>query len=72
MPLFLTLRDAEGRGLATAMLPPIGSGDTDGFRPIVVGPENADPYLGHEAAIRCLADHYGLTLERSRCYPYAR
>jgi len=71
MPLFLTLRDDEGAALVTAMLPP-GGQETRSFRPIVVGPENADPYLEHGDAIRTLGEHYGLTLERTRCYPYGR
>ena len=36
MPIFVTLRDREGAGLATAMLPPAGEDETS-FRPIVVG-----------------------------------
>jgi hypothetical protein len=71
MPLFLTLRDDEGAGLVTAMLPPRGTEDT-GFRPIIVGVGNGDPYAEYEDAIQALARHFGLTLERSRCYPYAR
>jgi hypothetical protein len=71
MPVFLTLRDGEGTVLATAMLPP-GGRDERGFRPIVVGPGNGDPYPDHGAAIKTLADHFGLTLERERCYPYRR
>ena len=71
MPLFLTLRDDEGNALATAMLPP-GGRDDRGFRPIIVGPGNADPYPEHADAIRALAQHFGLTLERARCYPYRR
>ena len=43
MPLFLTLRDGDGNPLATAMLPPSGRDDRS-FRPIIVGPDNADPY----------------------------
>ncbi len=43
MPFFLTLRDAEGNGLATAMLPPGGSEDSK-FDIIVVGEKNSDPY----------------------------
>src|SRR3954471_4644997 len=39
MPLFLTLRDAEGKILVTAMLPPEGRRDPS-FRIIIVGPEN--------------------------------
>ncbi len=74
MPRFLTLRDAEGEGLATAMLPPLGEAATAGeaFRPIVVGPENADPYPVQAAAIRALGAHVGLPLERAHCYPYRR
>ncbi|MDA1044932.1 MAG: hypothetical protein O3C57_06885, partial [Verrucomicrobia bacterium] len=41
MPLFLTLRDSEGSGLATAMLPPDGVPD-GGFRKIVVSVGNSD------------------------------
>ena len=69
MPLFLTLRDAEGQALATAMLPPDGRPEP-GFRIIIVGPENRDPYLEHGEAIRTLGEHFGLTLDRVHCYPY--
>ncbi|SCY90547.1 hypothetical protein SAMN02927923_02820 [Microvirga guangxiensis] len=69
MPLFLTLRDAEGNALATAMLPPGGKPDP-AFRIIIVGPENRDPYPEHEGAIEALGAHFGLTLDRARCYPY--
>ena len=71
MPLFLTLRDGEGTALATAMLPPLGKPDPS-FRIIIVGPGNRDPYRDHAAAIEALARHYGMPLERARCYPYAR
>jgi len=71
MPIFLTLRDEEGNPLATAMLPP-GGQDDQGFRPIVVGPGNADPYPEQGDAIRALGQHYGIALERARCYPYRR
>src|SRR5437667_8516178 len=71
MPLFLTLRDDEGNPLATAMLPP-GGRDDRSFRPIIVGPGNADPYPDQGDAIRALAQHYGMTLDRARCYPYRR
>ncbi len=71
MPLFLTLRDEDGVGRATAMLPAGGRPDR-GFAPILVGPANADPYPRHGPAIRALADHFGLTLDRARCYPYRR
>jgi hypothetical protein len=69
MPRFLTLRDMDGRGLATAMLPPAGK-DGAGFRIIIVGPRNADPYPEQGDAIAALGTHAGLTLERSRCFPY--
>lgn len=69
MPLFLTLRDAEGSGLATAMLPPTGRKDPS-FKMIVVGPENRDPYTDCGEAIRKLGEHFGLSLDRDRCYPY--
>ncbi len=71
MPLFLTLRDGEGNALATAMLPP-GGRDDRGFRPIIVGPNNIDPYEEEGDAIAALADHFGMVLERARCYPYRR
>jgi hypothetical protein len=71
MPLFLTLRDDEGNPLATAMLPP-GGRDDRSFRPIIVGPGNADPYPEEGEAIRALGEHYGIVLERARCYPYRR
>jgi hypothetical protein len=71
MPLFLTLRDGEGNPLATAMLPPGGKDDRS-FRPIIVGPGNADPYPEEGDAIRAIAEQYGMTLERARCYPYRR
>ncbi len=72
MPLFLTLRDEEGTALVTAMLPPRarGSGSSGGC--IIVGPGNSDPYPEHGDAIKALADHYRVTLDRSSCYPYRR
>jgi hypothetical protein len=69
MPLFLTLRDAGGDGLVTAMLPPGGQDDPT-FRIIIVGPSNADPYPDHQAAIDALGAHFGLSLDRANCYPY--
>jgi hypothetical protein len=71
MPIFLTLRDNEGTALATAMLPPLGQ-DAKSFKPIIVGPENTDPFVEHGDAIRKLGEHYGLTLDPARCYPYRR
>ncbi len=71
MALFLTLRDAQGGGLATAMLPPGGKDDPE-FRIVIVGPSNRDPYPDHAAAIRSLGAHFGLSLDRERCFPYSR
>ncbi|MFN3889673.1 MAG: hypothetical protein ACK4MV_04680 [Beijerinckiaceae bacterium] len=71
MAVFATLRDADGAGLATAMLPPPARAG-DGFTPIVVGPANADPYPQHGDAISVLAEHFGCALDRDRCYPYRR
>ena len=71
MPLFLTLRDSDGRGLATAMLPPRGHEDTS-FRIIIVGPANADPYPTENEAIAALGQHFGLALPREHCFPYGR
>ena len=71
MPLFLTLRDSDGKALATAMLPPGGVADP-GFRSIVVGHANTDPYPQHADAIEALGAHFGLQLDRRRCYPYQR
>jgi len=53
------------------MLPPRGI-DASGFRPIIVGAGNADPYPRQGDAIEALARHLGLTLDRDRCFPYRR
>ena len=71
MPIFLTLRDGEGKALVTAMLPPAGQ-DAQSFRPIIVGYGNSDPFPEHGEAIAKLAAHYSLTLDPVRCYPYRR
>ena len=71
MPLFLTLRDQDGKAHVTAMLPAGGKADAGG-RFIIVGAGNADPYPGEGDAIKALGNHFGLTLERERCYPYQR
>lgn len=71
MPVFLTLRDGEGNALVTAMLPLAGR-DSLVMRPIIVGHGNSDPYPEHGEAIRALGRHFGLTLDRTRCYPYHR
>jgi hypothetical protein len=70
-PLFLTLRDQDGNAHVTAMLPPGGKAEP-GSRSIIVGPGNGDPYPTEGDAIKALGDHFGLTLERERCYPYQR
>jgi hypothetical protein len=71
MPAFLTLRDDEGGALATAMLPRAQQ-DGRAVNPIVVGPENGDPYPDHADAIEALGRHVGVRLDRARCYPYRR
>jgi hypothetical protein len=71
MPVFLTLRDGEGKALVTAMLPPLGQ-DEKNFKPIIVGCENSDPYPEFGEAIGKLAEHFGLTLDPARCFPYRR
>jgi hypothetical protein len=73
MPLFMTLRDQDGNAHVTAMLPPDGKAAPGArFIIVIVGPGNADPYPGEGDAIKALGDHFGLTLERERCYPYQR
>ena len=69
MPLFLTLRNADGAALVTAMLPPGGRDDAS-FRIIIVGAGNSDPYPDHQAAIDALGAQFGLALDRERCFPY--
>ncbi len=71
MPLFLTLRNSNGDAHITAMLPPEGQMDAP-FGAIIVGKSNSDPYPDHAAAIAALGTHFGLTLDRASCYPYAR
>jgi hypothetical protein len=53
------------------MLPQAGR-DRLASNPIIVGPGNSDPYPEHGDAIRALGSHFGLTLDRARCYPYRR
>lgn len=71
MPMFLTLRDNEGKALATAMLPPAGA-PAKGFRAIIVGHSNSDPYPEFGDRIAALSRHLGIPLDRERCYPYQR
>jgi hypothetical protein len=71
MPVFLTLRDQDGNGLATAMLPPAGE-DVRSVRPVIVGVGNSDPFPQHGEAIRVLGEHFERILDRVWCYPYRR
>lgn len=71
MPMFVTLRDSDGKAHVTGMLPPSGK-PQPGFRAIIVGPSNSDPYPASAKAIAALARHLGLPLEREDCYPYRR
>jgi hypothetical protein len=71
MSVFLTLRDQEGNGLATAMLPPPGQ-DARAVRPVIVGIGNSDSFPQHGEAIRVLGEHFGRILDRVWCYPYRR
>jgi len=71
MPMFVTLRGNDGTALVTGMLPPGGDAQP-GFRSIIVGKANADPYPEHGEAIRALARHLDLPLDRERCFPYLR
>ncbi len=71
MPLFIALKNRDGKSLVTAMLPP-GGKDDKSFRPIVVGDNNSDPYQAYGDAIKALGKHYGLTLDPARCFPYRR
>ncbi len=72
MPAFLTLRDAAGTALATAMVLQQAGRDSLACSPMVVGPGNSDPYPEHGEAIHALGQHFGLTLDRTRCFPYRR
>ena len=69
MPLFLTLRDQDGKALVTAMLPPKGKA---GGGCIIVGPGNADPYPEHVTPSPPWRSISESTLDRSSCYPYRR
>lgn len=71
MPHFLTLRDGEGNGLATAMIP-ISDEGIKKLACIIVGAGNSDPYPQHEDAIKSLAEHFDITLNREDCFPYRR
>lgn len=71
MPLFLSLKDGEGCSLVTAMLPPGGAASPKA-EIIIVGRDNADPYPDHGPSIEALGRHFGLGLDRARCYPYRR
>jgi hypothetical protein len=70
MPIFLTLRDEDGAGVATAMLPQGGGGR--GFQIVIVGPGNSNPYPAAADAIAALEPRFGLELPEEDCYPYAK
>ena len=70
MPLFATLRDAEGKALATAMLRTEGA--VSAVKSIVVGHDNSDPYPQFSDSIEALGRHLGLELDRASCFPYRR
>ncbi len=78
MPLFLTLRDENGAGVVTAMIPLVTADhgparDQDLWRrPILVGPANSDPFSVHAEAIEALARHLRQPLDPMECYPYRR
>jgi hypothetical protein len=78
MPLFLTLRDEDGGGHVTAMMPQSANPQADGSdqdlfrRPILVGPANSDPFRTQPEAIAALARHLGRNLDPEECYPYRR
>jgi hypothetical protein len=46
--------------------------DRGGLRIIIVGASNADPYPEQDVAIAALGAHFGITLDRLRCFPYGR
>jgi hypothetical protein len=69
--MFVTLRRSDGEALVTGMLPPGGKAQP-GFRPIIVGKSNSDPYPQHGIAIAALAKHFDLHHDRERCFPYQR
>ena len=70
MPLFLTLRDAEGSGLVTAIRPP-GGRDYLGFEIIIVGKRNSYPYPQHESAIHALGAHLASLSNEGAAFPIA-
>ena len=53
------------------MLPP-GGRDDPAFACIIVGVANADPYPQNADAIKALARHFDIALDRADCYPYRR
>ena len=70
MPVFLTLKDDQGRSLVTAMLPQSRHMYRE-LRPVIVGQGNSDPSPAHGEAIAALGARFGMTLNRARCYPYS-
>ena len=71
MPLFLTLRADDGTPLATAMLPPAARTTAASARSSSA-PAMPIPTPRKATQFARSREHYGVTLERARCYPYRR
>ena len=69
MPLFLTLRDENGQALVTAMLPPSGK---KAAAASLSGRAMPIPTPNMRRRSRHWATHFGITLDRTSCYPYRR
>ena len=52
------------------MLPP-GGKDNPGFRKIIVGNGNSDPFPEHKGAINVLGKHFSIGVDKESCYPYS-
>ena len=68
LPLFLTLRDEDGVGLVTAMVPPEGR-EERGFRCHPGRPRRPNPRRRASPMLRW-ASRLGVALTPARCYPY--
>ena len=72
MPLFLTLRD-DGRHAARYRDAAARAGATTAaFARSSSGPAMPIPIRSRAMRFARSAQHYGMTLERARCYPYRR
>jgi len=63
MPMFLTLRDGEGKHLVNAVLPPCGRED-DTFACRIVGPGGMDALTAEADAVEVLEKHFGLSVHK--------